>query len=90
VFVSEDSLRQGANIRSVRRRKVDKKREAKRKEAGEAEAELSEDDDANVVEKHRFAIDVLNVGFTIVEGVANVHKVELDEKLPPKWNIKKE
>lgn len=45
-------------------------------------------EDANVIEKHRFGIDVLNVGFVVVEKLVTVFKIEKDDKLPPNW-IKK-
>lgn len=90
------------DIRSVRRRKVDRQREAKKgkkpvkgNEAtvdsgnGDDEGEAEGEEDVEDVEKHRFAIDVLNVGFKVEGGVVHVFKIELDEKLPPKWGPNK-
>jgi hypothetical protein len=70
------------DIRSVRKRKKDRIRD----HHDEEKEEMKEDEGP---ERHRFAIDVLNVVFTVVNEVVNVVCVELDTKLPPGWEIKR-
>ncbi|KAF2076234.1 hypothetical protein CYY_002475 [Polysphondylium violaceum] len=68
------------DIRSVRKRRSDKQRDANKDNKDQDDQE-EEDQTEKGPEKHRFCIDILNVRFTVVDQVATVFEVAEDQVL---------